>query len=342
MIRKTILVLTFLSGFVLLDRAIGLSLRAAYDRTFTGEAGGQINDALRHGQRDVIIFGSSLARHQVDPAVFESQLGLSAFNAGCNGQDIYYARMLQSLLLQRNCESRHFIYVLNWRDLVQDDLDRSRMFSAFADESPTVRQILAPSLSQQLKLQSHAYRFNTLAVSTLRQLLAPEHEGTDGYVGIPIEYEPSPQDFADMDRDLRTSLTPSKLAVTADKLRLYRDFSAAARRHNITVTFVVSPTYRDGRARGHGERSALEQLSEVAADTHANFLVLDESSVPAFKDVRYYGDPRHLNARGAALFSQLLSDCMATGQTMLPRVNAALTRSDSEREPHPQAGSGSR
>ncbi|MBC8355947.1 MAG: hypothetical protein H8E66_28555 [Planctomycetes bacterium] len=313
MVRNFVLLIAFTGGLVLLDRAIGTALRAAYDRTVTGEAGGQINDALRHAGRDIIVFGSSLARHQVDPKVLEDHLGLAAFNAGCNGQDIYYARMLESLLLQRQCKSRHFVYVLNWRDLVQDDLERSRMFSVFADESPTIRQILAPSLSQQIKLQSHAYRFNTLAVSTVRQLLVPEHEGTDGFVGIPIEYEPVSTDFADMDHDLRGGLTSSERQVMLQKLKLYRDFSDSAQRQHISLTFVVSPTYRDGRTRGLGERQILNELSKVADETQANFLVLDETTVPAFRDVLCFGDPRHLNARGAALLSRLLAECLASG-----------------------------
>ncbi len=310
MVRKIVLSIAFLSGLLLLDRAVGTAMRAAYERTFTGEAGGQINDALRHSDSDFVIFGSSLARHQVDPGVLEAQLGVSAFNAGCNGQDIYYARMLQSLLLQRDCKCSHFVYVLNWRDLVQDELDRARMFSVFADDSITIRQILAPSPVQQVKLQSRAYRFNTLAVSTLRQLIAPDFEGTAGFVRILVDYQPVARDFREMDRDLHAGLSAGELSIMAKKLQYYRDFSLAAKRRGIAVTFVVSPTFRAGRDRGPGERLAVERLLAVAADTQANFIVLDETTVPAFRDVSYYGDPRHLNADGAALFSNLLAQCL--------------------------------
>ncbi|HRX81166.1 MAG TPA: hypothetical protein P5307_18985 [Pirellulaceae bacterium] len=312
MIRTILLIIAFVAGLVILDRAIGAMLRAAYDRTFTGEAGGQINEALQNRNREVIVFGSSLARHQVDPSVLEAQLGTSAFNAGCNGQDIYYGRMLQSLLIGQGCESKHFVYVINWRDLVEDEIDRARMFSVFVDESAAIRQILAASLGQRVKLQSHAYRFNTLAISTMRQLMAPEYEGNDGFVPIAADYTPSNRDFTDMDRDLRRGLTASELGVMSSKLSLYRDFAAEARRRNIVVTFVVSPTYREGRERGPGEKLVLRQLSIVAAETKANFIMLDEFAIPAFQDVRYFGDPRHLNARGAALFSRLLASCLET------------------------------
>ncbi len=314
MLRNSLLTIAFLAGLVLLDRVIGVSLRAAYDRTSTGAAGGQINDALRNADRDVIVFGSSLARYQVDPATLARQLGGTAFNAGCDGQDIYYARMLESLLLKRECDSDHFMYVLNWRDLLQEDLDRARMFSVFIDESPAIRRILASSLAQRIKLQSHAYRFNTLAISTLRQLVAPEYEGVNGFVSIPLAYQSSPRDFTDMDRDLTAGPTPEELAVMDHKLPLYRQFATAARCHDIDVTFVVSPTFRGGRTQGRGERMILNRLREIARDTRAGFIVLDETTVPAFRDVEYFGDPRHLNARGAALFSDLLAERLRVGQ----------------------------
>ncbi|MCA9118911.1 MAG: hypothetical protein H6822_16490 [Planctomycetaceae bacterium] len=307
---RILFIVAFTLGLVTLDRLIGFGMRMAYDHTFTGEAGGQINEAIRCRDREVIVFGSSLARHQVDPSVLCAQLSEPSFNAGCNGQDIYYARMLQSLILGKGCASKHFVYILNWRDLVVDDLDRARMFSVFCDESQTIRELLGSSPGSWLKLKSHTYRFNTLAMSTVRQLIAPEYEGHDGFVPIQVEYEPAAGDFADMESDLRVGLTASALAQMSAKLELYRDFSTAARRQNIRVTFVVGPTYRDGRPRGAGERFALEQLQKVAKETGANFLVLDETTVPAFQNTFCFGDPRHLNARGAALFSELLGRCL--------------------------------
>src|SRR5262245_41121098 len=86
---------------VIIDMALGVSLDWLYRKTYTGETGGLINDALsRHAQ--VLLLGSSRMRHHAMPAVLNHKLSLSAYNAGMDGQDFLYAMMLFDLWQRSN------------------------------------------------------------------------------------------------------------------------------------------------------------------------------------------------------------------------------------------------
>jgi len=309
--RQLVFALVFLAGLVALDRSIGLVLRSAYERISTGDAGGQINAAVQHKDADVLVFGSSLARYHVDTRVVSKSLDRQCFNAGCDGQDIYYARMLQSLLFSRGCESKHIVYVLDWSDLYRDDLARAKMFAIFFDEDPIVRDMLVNSGPfERLKLQSHAYRFNSVAVSIFRHLIAPKGEGIDGYVPVDAEYFSSAKQTLEMTQHAMAAVTAEDRAIMAEKLDIYADFIRAARGLDIQVVFAVGPTFRDGVEMGPKESLAYEAFQHVAEQQDALFLRLDASAVPELADRKYFRDRRHLNSDGADLFTRRLVEAI--------------------------------
>lgn len=72
-----------------MDQAIGY----IYDQLYFSEKS-QRNDRLIHSavgtSEDILIFGSSRAYHHYNPMVFENCLGMSCYNVGYGGQNIYY------------------------------------------------------------------------------------------------------------------------------------------------------------------------------------------------------------------------------------------------------------
>ncbi|MFT5524888.1 MAG: hypothetical protein ACI9HK_002852 [Pirellulaceae bacterium] len=334
------LVAAFVLGLIVIDRGIGAIMHAGFSRIRTGELGGQVNDAIEHRDRSVIVFGNSLTKYSVSPTEIQRLTGESCFNAGCNGQGIYYTKNLQALLLKKNTQAKTFICVFDWHDLYQNDIERVRLFAPFVDESPQIKEFLCSTGTwQSLKYQSHAYRYNSIGVSIVRHLLRPEQRGDAGFFAIDREYSENPEDTASMKLDAMKldamKLDATKLDATianssqqfdtqllSEKLKLYNEFILAAKQASIETVFVIPPTFRDGGyPMGAREQLALFHVTRLAAQHDVPLVWLDESTVVQFQDEKFFGDQRHLNARGAKLLSRELARHLIKSRS--PSENAA-------------------
>ena len=107
-LRRVSFLLAFIAGLVAIDRTTAYCLTKLLHGITTGQAsGGLINAALQKADSSVLVFGSSLACHHIDPVTIEKLTGRSCFNAGCDGQNIDYARMLEALLLKKERGHNH-------------------------------------------------------------------------------------------------------------------------------------------------------------------------------------------------------------------------------------------
>jgi hypothetical protein len=203
--------------------------------------------------------------------------------------------------------------------LYRADIERAKVFAPFVDDSQDVRELLCRSGTwESLKYQSHAYRYNSIGVSIVRHLLKPESKGDAGFFGMETDYIENPDDTAEMKRaaniESLDQLIDTKLL--AHKLRLYDEFVLAAKRADIATVLVIPPTYREGGyPMGAKERLARFHFTQLAERHSIELINLDETNVDEFQNVEYFGDQRHLNARGAEIFSSKLAAQLKTLKT---------------------------
>ena len=106
--RKRILgIVLFVVGVFVLDRAIGFVLGKMLENVKTGQSVGLINAAIDHRNDDILVFGNSRAMRHVDPRILTDGTTCTAYNAGLQGQDHRYQRMLQSLMITRGTSAAH-------------------------------------------------------------------------------------------------------------------------------------------------------------------------------------------------------------------------------------------
>ncbi len=311
----------FLTGLWAVDRLIAGSLRHCLNEVTTGQvSGGFITAALADSDADVMVFGSSLARHHIDPELVAQEINGQCYNAGCDGQNIYYARLLEALLLQRGCSSQTFLLVLNWSDLFQDNLAAAKMFNVYRDELSLVSDILdAGEPTNRIKSISRAYRFNGLAVSLLRQWLRPVQEGIDGFARLDRPFVDRESEIRQMKADAAKlnidELTKQKAEA---KLIYYRQFISTAQSAGIRVVFIYGPTLRKGIPMGAAEEYAMHRFRQIADEEGATYLQLDEDIVAEFQDQSLFCDRRHLNSTGAKRFTAMIMDNLLTGEVLIP------------------------
>ena len=300
----------FLLGALAIDRAIGFVLTPVADRVVALQDPSGVaaaNWVLANRQADVLIFGSSRAKHHFDPQVLDAKLGVDASNVGIQARGIRFARMVQSELLRKGTRARLFVLQLELAELFDPAPQRAVSLAPWYGRSPVVDDILEDSSQYAwLKLQSHAYRYNGKVLHMLRDSRKPSSSPTKGYVAL----RGSLNDFPE--RKGRGALHRRlEQPIPAERGQLYREFVRAAGEQGIEVAFVIGPRLRPDDPEPDSQYAAAVQFfQQLARDEGAHFLPLTDVEYPDFRQPSLYRDWLHLNATGAALLSRRLADAL--------------------------------
>jgi hypothetical protein len=297
----------FVILLVAFDLAVGAGLGQLYQRTTTGEGGGLLNYALSKDP-DVLVLGSSRAKHHIDPAVLSKKLSMTTFNAGINGQELLYAVMLVDLWKHRHAPPRAIVLQIDantfeWSD---DELAKTSVFSYYADENDRVREILySRSDFERLKYLSRSYRFNGKVFPILKNLLAhPDHE-FDGYVALDGTIDLTAQEPIVSDGSKSDSERFSERSVA-----YFRELVEYCRQGHTQLFLINSPRFREYR---EDHDAWLDSLSRfLVAFPDVQFINIDEFTHPSlFADrMDMFKDTAHLNARGSQEYSKLLATAL--------------------------------
>ena len=305
--RIAITIFAFLLGLVAIDQLSGLALRAVFARTMTGDAGGMVNHALANADADVIVFGTSRAAHHVDSLALSEQLGVDVYNAGVDGQRIFYARMLQALLLAEGTNAQLFVLQAETRGLFKPEPERALVMTPFAHRSADLLEVLEridPKV--RIKLLSATYPFNSKLPSMLRNV--GREPPRDQFEVLHGTMDGPPVDALEFEADLSVEPPYPLDPFAAD---MYREFVAEAHAAGIPVFMFGGPRYREG---GEGPAySVAIAFFDALANEYDNvvFLPLNDETHPELVRADWFRDRDHLNAEGAAAFTVLLGEEIA-------------------------------
>ncbi len=320
----------FLLGALLIDRSLGGLLQTAATRVVHGETLKHVNVAPAYMDGGIVVFGSSRAARHVDPQVLRAETGLTAYNAGSDGQGIHFHRTLQELLLQQSARPRLLVLHVDAMDLANPLPGvRSLALAPFIDRSADARSVVLHCDPRAwIKQCSLTWRFNSL----IHQFSGGPGKGShDGNQFHPLNGVMDQRQVAEASRRMSgQKLERRSPAEIATDVEMHRAFIHRARENGVEVVLLVGPRLL---RRSDGEDDALALLQQLAAEEHVPLLQLDEHHYPEFRDPAVYCDKDHLNARGAALLTELLSDrireIVSTRESPSPR----LIQAGREREP---------
>jgi hypothetical protein len=297
----------FLLGAFVIDRGLGVALEQLSDRVTaadnpTGVAAG--NWVLEQRHAELVVFGSSRAKHHFVPRVLERELGVATINAGIAARGIAFARMVQAEMLRRGTHARLFVLQLDPVELFDPARHRAVALAPWYGRNPAVDAILADSSRYApIKLQSHAYRFNGKLLHLLLDLRKPPPGPDGGFVPLAgaLTEIPPPRGRGALHHPLRG-------AIDDRRGDLHREFVRAARARGIEVVFVLGPRLRRADPQpGTQYAAAVAYFAELARTEGAHFIPLSDVEYPRFRDPGKYRDWLHLNGDGAAELSELLA-----------------------------------
>ncbi|MEO6136078.1 MAG: hypothetical protein ABIP35_13060 [Ginsengibacter sp.] len=289
----------FLAIIFVLDFSIGRILKSFY---FTQDSGllFRTTFAMDSTTAQMLIFGSSTANHHYEPHSFENRLNVSLYNAGRDGNNIFYHfAVLQGILIRYSPK----IAILDFNKLEfaknPDSYDRITSLLPYYETNPKIRSIIElKSPYEKYKLLSKIYPFNsilfTVAVGNLDvNKDRKNNNDIDGYIPISKVWK----------NPLSLDTPVLKYEIDSNKVKYFRSFITECIKSDVNLFIVVSPRF----IKYTTEDISIALAHEISDEFNIPFY--DFSNDPYFLNhPELFADISHLNQNGAKIYSNKVID----------------------------------
>lgn len=243
----------------------------------------------KESNEDVLIFGSSRAKHHYVPDIIEDSLGVTCYNTGEDGNGIILSYGFLKMITQRYLPQL-IIYDVTGFDIYEDDnmkyLDLMKPYYY----EPGIDSIFW-SVDQKTKymMLSNMYRYNTTCLRVLGNYIHPLTDYPKGYLPLYKEMNYEPEFKEDT-------------IINIDSLKIYyfEEFIILAKQKNINLVCCVSPVYKATK-----DDRYYEPVKNLCVKYRIPFFYY--CPVPGIsQNKNYFQDRKHLNDNGARAFTSLL------------------------------------
>lgn len=293
------LLVVFLGLLSVLDFVIGQGIGYAFRKQTKGRFATTFQ-ALDRTEAKIIVLGDSRALHQIAPNVLTEALDMNVFNAGSDGQSIFYAWALQKAILRRYSPDVFIIVAGKDFLLLRPDrraYERLSLLLPYYHDHPEIRPVIRlRSPLECWKSCSSLYRFNSVLLKMAGSFFIAA-EADSGYIPIrrTMSVIPSGEGAG---KTASVSFPPDPRKTDA-----LCTFLEAAAIHGVLTVIVMSPEIRpyvlDSYSTGILQSAVVE----------SNVLLLDYSADSRFANHReYFADAVHLNEEGSLLLSRDIAE----------------------------------
>lgn len=282
---KLFLIKLFLIIFIIciIDITVGIICKYwIYKLPATNTFVSKTKYSVLDSKADILILGSSKAKHSYDPFMISDSLGLSCYNEGEDGCDMLYMDMMLSGQLWR-----HFIPKIVILDIAtltlgnEPSLDKIKWLYGI---SPVEDKFFIENFSwkEKVKMRMALYRYNGFIGNSLSSLVSGGglNQGFSALYGTYNGSKP---------------ITINSFKVKNKQLKYFDDVINKIRKNKIKLFVFVSPSFKnDNRFRAY--------LQKFCEDR--NIRLFDFSRDRRFLYPSLFKDEAHLNADGAKLYTK--------------------------------------
>jgi hypothetical protein len=248
--------------------------------------------AVTATNEDILIFGSSRAKHHYNPKIISDSLGMSCYNVGSGGQNIYYHLAMLEATLERYTPKiviLELFYIDFEKTPPQWETDKLGILLPFANKSEAAfNAVLLRGQTEKFKLLSSVYTFNSLQYSMLRNNFLPFNNHINGFIPIPRIWD-KPLSQNEYDSNASDSL----------KMNALYQFIDLCNHKNVQLFITVSPIYEKVV-----KESRYAVISNDLRQKYGIQVVSFENDSIFIQHPEYFADPLHLNKKGAEKYTQ--------------------------------------
>lgn len=321
--RLALSVLVLAALLFTVDRVVGRQLAVRFRVSSSDEA-----DAIGRGlaaRAPVVICGSSRALHHYDPQVLEQRLGVPAWNFGRDGQFAsFYPYAVTELMLEQYAPRLLILEVDEQTFAGRDPMATLNVLLPYANDHRSVAELVNHrSRYERIKRWSRIYPYNSLLLSLYGSGAGFSRSSARGFSGL--QGEMSEQDASvGPDTTAARRIADRPPVEDALKMRYLRQLITELRAHRVAVVAMRGPhLLRNEQDRDRDRRIAL-RVRACFDSLGVREFDFSTRTCAALNDRHLFWDWSHLNGRGAAQFSSLAVDSIATlGLPGLPGLAAA-------------------
>jgi hypothetical protein len=228
-----------LISFIIIVIALDFSAGKVLDYIANNAKGGdvaRINYINNKSKEDILIMGSSRAKHHYNPLILEDSLKMSVYNCGMDANGVLLAYTQLVNILDRYTP-KVIIYDVNPSDDYYPSYDNRRYLEfsqRFYGKTAAIDSLfLDVDKWNKIKMYSNFYRHNPTVLLELHDYIRPVREYTKGYLP---RYNVMPdRSMAKIDKNQSES--------DSIKMKYLRKFVEKCKSNNIKLAFAASPMY---------------------------------------------------------------------------------------------------
>lgn len=262
---------------------------------------------------DILIFGTSRANHHYIPEILTARTGLSCYNAGRDGQSLFYDYALFKCVLSRR-KPKKVILELRGTSLYFDQVDYDRLSHLYPyyRDYESVREIvdLKGRVGMFVRL-SKLYTYNSTILIILKSFIRPRTD-YQGYIPYPGNntMDPAEISYDSIDDGVYHESDPA-MRLDENKIDILNRFIDNALQAKIDLYIIDSPSFF---LQKDSNNISLLKVKEI----------LKENDLPYYdfaNDEEFtlhpglFGDPTHMNDFGARKFTELVADIITMKAT---------------------------
>ena len=286
--KYLIKIIVFFIAIAVLDILFGIACQYMNDHS----KGGGIKSrhyVCKESKEDVLVFGSSRAKHHYVPDIIEDSLGMSCYNTGEDGNGIIMCYGFLKMITQRY-SPKLIIYDVTGFDMYEDDnMKYLNLMKPFYFEKGVDSIFWSVEPKTRIMMLSNLYRYNTTCLRVLGNYIHPMTNYPKGYSALykTMDYEP---------------VIKEENAKQLDSLKIqyFESFIRLAQDKGVSLIFCVSPSYKDPN-----DDSKYEPVKQLCKQYQVPFLYYGaEPGITNNKN--YFQDRTHMNNDGAKLYTSKL------------------------------------
>lgn len=235
---------------------------------------------------DVLILGPSSANHHYNCKIIEDSLGLTAYNAGRDGQNIVYAAMVLAANVERHAPRIVFLDMSSvmldgsWNNHLSD----MNCYYGICNQVDSIIDEIS-SWQDRLKLRLNLYRYNNTWAWIVNGYMAKTQEDMNGYRPMPVQKG-----------EMKSSFSKGHFIADSLDMKYLNIIVDVCEKTNIDLVVCSSPSLRVDGGSFH------QFMKEYCKEKGLPYLDWNGDTVYINHPELFY-DVSHLNTIGADMFT---------------------------------------
>lgn len=287
--KYLIKIILFFMAVVVIDILFGIACQYMNDHS----KGGGIKSryyVCKESNEDVLVFGSSRAKHHYVPDVIEDSLHMTCYNTGEDGNGIILCYGFLKMITERY-SPKLIIYDVNEFDMFKDDnMKYLDLMKPYYYEEGVDSIFWSVEPKSRIMMLSNLYRYNTTCLRVIGNYLHPMTSYPKGYLALnnTMDYEPDFKEESKMEEDTL-------------KLHYFERFIQLTKNKNIKLICCVSPYYY----KASKDIGQFEPIKDLCEQYEIPFLYYGSEPTIA-ENKSYFSDRCHMNDDGARFYTSIL------------------------------------